>query len=109
MKTFGQVIAEARKAARLTHKAVAEQLRRGDGRKILAPYLNDLEHDRRYLLENAVIEQLAKILRISADVLHFYAKRVPGDLKGDSDDGRIEAAYRAFRIVLSKPTRAAHT
>jgi transcriptional regulator with XRE-family HTH domain len=76
MKTFGQVIVQARKVVGLTQKAVAERLRRGDGRKVLAPYLNDLEHDRRYPPENAVIQQLAKILNLSPDVLYFYAKRI---------------------------------
>jgi transcriptional regulator with XRE-family HTH domain len=71
MKTFGQVIVEARKAAGLTQKAVAERLCREDGRKVLPPWLNDLEHDRRYPPENAVIEQLAELLHISADVLYF--------------------------------------
>jgi hypothetical protein len=57
MKTFGQVIMEARKKAGLTQKEVAERLRREDGRKVLPPYLNDLEHDRRYPPENSVIDQ----------------------------------------------------
>jgi transcriptional regulator with XRE-family HTH domain len=48
MMTFGQVIMEARKKAGLTQKEVAERLRREDGRKVLPPYLKDLEHDRRY-------------------------------------------------------------
>jgi transcriptional regulator with XRE-family HTH domain len=78
MKTFGQVIREAHKSVGLTQKGVAERLRRGDGRKVLPLYLNDLEHDRRYPPEDAVIEQLAKILQRSPDVLYFYAKRVPG-------------------------------
>jgi len=60
MRTFGQVIVEARKAGSLTQNAVAERLRRGDGRRVLPPWLNDLEHDRRYPPENAVIEQLAR-------------------------------------------------
>lgn len=60
MKTFGQVIREARKSVGLTQKAVAERLRRGDGRKVLPPFLNDLEFDRRLPPENAVIEQLAR-------------------------------------------------
>ena len=100
MKTFGQVIVEARKAASLTQKAVAERLCRGDGRKVLPPWLNDLEHDRRYPPENAVIEQLAELLHISADILYFYARRVPGDISGDFDDNVIEAGYRAFRKEL---------
>jgi len=76
MKTFGQVIVAARKAAGLTQKAVAESLRRADGRNVLPSYLNDLEHDRRYSPENEVIEQLAKILKISAAFLYFYARRL---------------------------------
>ena len=39
MKTFGQVITEARKKAGLTQKEVAEQLRREDGRTVLPPFL----------------------------------------------------------------------
>jgi transcriptional regulator with XRE-family HTH domain len=102
MKTFGQIITAARKRAGLTQKEVAESIRREDGRKVLPPYLNDLEHDRRYPPENVVIEQLAKILRISADVLYFYAKRLPKDVELDADDSRVEEAYRAFRKVLQK-------
>jgi len=102
MKTFGQVITDARKKAGLTQKEVAERLRRGDGRVVLPPYLNDLEHDRRYPPENEVIEQLAKILKLSPDVLYFYAKRVPADVRRDADDTEVEAAYRAFRQVIDE-------
>lgn len=102
MKTFGQVITEARKKAGLTQKEVAERLRRGDGRTVLPPYLNDLEHDRRYPPENEVIEQLARILNLSSDVLYFYAKRVPADVRRDADDSEVEAAYRAFRKVIDE-------
>ena len=49
---------EKRKGAGLT-----QRLRRGDGLKVL-PHFNDLEHDRRYPPEDAVIEQLAKILNL---------------------------------------------
>ena len=44
----------------------------------MPPYLNDLEDNRRYPPENEVIEQLAKILKISADVLYFYAASAAG-------------------------------
>jgi transcriptional regulator with XRE-family HTH domain len=47
MKTFGQFIREARKSAGLTQKEMAERLRRSDGRKVLPPFVNDLEFDRR--------------------------------------------------------------
>jgi len=106
MKTFGQVITEARKKAGLTQKEVAEQLRREDGRKVLPPFLNDLEHDRRYPPENAVIEELAEILKISSDVLYFYAKRLPSDVARDADDTQVEEAYRAFRKALNPGKRS---
>jgi transcriptional regulator with XRE-family HTH domain len=77
----------------LTQKAVAERLRRGDGRKVLPPFLNDLEFNRRLPPENAVIEQLAKILNLSPDILYFYAKRLPGDIAHNVDEERIIAAY----------------
>ena len=105
MKTFGQVITEARKKAGLTQKEVAERLRRADGRTVLPPYLNDLEHDRRYPPENEVIEQLAKILKVSPDVLYFYAKRVPANVRRDADDNEVEAAYRAFRQVINEASK----
>jgi transcriptional regulator with XRE-family HTH domain len=107
MKTFGQVITEARKKAGLTQKEVAEQLLREDGRKVLPPFLNDLEHDRRYPPENGVIDELANILEMSADVLYFYAKRLPSDVTRDANDSQVEEAYRAFRKALDtgKKTR----
>lgn len=102
MKTFGQVLVRARKAAGLTQKRVAELLRRGDGWNVPAPYLNDLEHDRRYPPENPVIDQLASILNTSRDVLYFYAKRLPPDVRYDVTDGQVDAADAAFRRVLNQ-------
>lgn len=101
MKTFGQFIRKARKSAGLTQKEVAERLRRGDGRKVLPPFVNDLEFDRRRPPEDAVIEQLAEILKVPSDILYFYAQRVAEDVRVDAEDGRIAAAYRAFRKILN--------
>jgi transcriptional regulator with XRE-family HTH domain len=97
MKTVGQVLTEARKRAGLTQKEVAERLRREDGRPIYAPYLNSVEHDRRRPPPNFLIEQLAKILRISADILYYRACRMPSAIRGDIEHERVEAAYQAFR------------
>jgi transcriptional regulator with XRE-family HTH domain len=56
MKTFGQVLTEARKWAGLTQKEVAERPRREDGRPVDAQYLNAMEHDRRRPPPNFLIE-----------------------------------------------------
>jgi hypothetical protein len=53
--------------------------------------LNDLENDRPYRPENAMIEQLARILKIPADMLYFYAGCLPPQVDGNFDDGAIEA------------------
>jgi transcriptional regulator with XRE-family HTH domain len=100
MKTFGQVIREARKKAGLTQKDVAGRLKREDGRLVDPPYLNSLEHDRRYPPSHDLIEQLAKHLGISADVLYFYANRLPADVKREAEHHDVEAAYQALRKAL---------
>jgi hypothetical protein len=51
---------------------------------------------------SVLIEQLAKILKISPDVLYFYAYRLPGDVMRDFDEAIIEAAYSAFRRSLKE-------
>jgi transcriptional regulator with XRE-family HTH domain len=65
-KTFGKVIREVRKSTGLTRKAVAEQLHRGDGRKVLPPFLNDWSSTAAFRRRNAVIEKLTKILTAAA-------------------------------------------
>ena len=79
-----------------------------DGRKVLPPFLNDLEHDRYYPPADAMIERLAKILNLSSDVLYFYAKRVPADLRRDAEDSEVQAAYRAFRKVIDEAKTKPH-
>jgi transcriptional regulator with XRE-family HTH domain len=97
MKTFGQVIREARKSVGLAQKPVAERLRREDGREVLPQFLNALEFDGRLPPDNAVIEQLAKTLKLSPYIPYFCAKGVPGDIAHNVDKERIIAAYRAWR------------
>jgi transcriptional regulator with XRE-family HTH domain len=48
MKTFGELIAEGRKRAKLTQREFAARIKMEDGRPISAPYLNDLEHNLRH-------------------------------------------------------------
>jgi transcriptional regulator with XRE-family HTH domain len=100
MKTFGQVLREARKKAGITQRELAARLKREDGRPVDPPYLNAVEHDHRYPPEDYLIEQMARIVGISADVLYFHANRQPPDVKTEADQERLEAAYRAFRKAL---------
>lgn len=52
--------------------------------------------------EGAQIEQLAKVLNLSSDILYFYTKRVPPDVRRDATDSEVEAAYKAFRRVIDQ-------
>jgi transcriptional regulator with XRE-family HTH domain len=56
MNTFGQMIVEARKAAGLTQKAVAERPRRGDVARFYHRTSTIWKHDRRFPPENAMTE-----------------------------------------------------
>src|SRR6266849_621875 len=100
MKSFGQVLRDARKKAGLTQRELAARLKREDGRPVDPPYLNAVEHDHRYPPEDYLIEQMAKIVGISPDVLYFHANRQPTNVKTEADQERLEAAYRAFRRAL---------
>jgi transcriptional regulator with XRE-family HTH domain len=100
MKTFGHVLRETRKKAGITQRELAARLKREDGRPVDPPYLNAVEHDHRYPPEDCLIEQMARIVGVSADALYFHANRQPPDVKTEADHDRLEAAYRAFRKVL---------
>ena len=47
-----------------------------------------------------MIEQLAKSLKLSSDVLYFYAKQVSPDVRRDATDSEVETAFRAFGRVI---------
>ena len=101
MKTFGEVLAEARKRRGLTLKAVAARVLKDDGMPMSQPYLNDIELGHKGPPSDAMIRQLARILRVELDVLRFYANRVYEKPKGaDPEPEQIVAAYRAFRREL---------
>jgi transcriptional regulator with XRE-family HTH domain len=107
VKTFGQIIAEARKALGLSQKDLAAKTRKEDGEPISPQYLNDIEHDRRDPPSNFIIEDLAKNLKLSKEHLMAAAGLWPPDLRdklAGADPKKIEEAFTAFRKALkSKP------
>jgi len=103
MRTFGEVLAEARKRRGLTLKAVAARVLKDDGTPMSQPYLNDIELGHKGPPSDAMIRQLARVLGVEVEVLRFYANRVYEKPKGaDPEPGQIVAAYRAFRRELDK-------
>lgn len=97
--SFGHAIARARKARGLSQKQLAAKILKEDGRPISAQYLNDIERDRRNAPGAALIEQFARVLKVSEDYLYFLAGEIPPkDIRTAPDDPKqIEAAFLAFR------------
>ncbi len=103
MRTLGQFIVERRKELGLAGREVVAEVRNADRKPISIPYLVDLEHDRRKPSDE-VLEQLAKVLKVDADVLYFLAGRVPADLTAQSFSNAEElaAAWKAFRREVKR-------
>ena len=107
MRTFGEVIAEARKKAKLTQRQLAARIKNEEGRHISGPYLNDIEHGRRGAPPDYVIAQLARLLHLQLDVLYFRSERLPPDIRKRSvSDEQAAAAYRALREELRRPKKS---
>jgi len=103
VKTFGQIIAEARKALGLSQKDLAAKTRKEDGESISPQYLNDIEHDRRDPPSEFIIEKFAKNLKLPKEHLIAAAGLWPSDLRDKlpgADPKKVEEAFTAFRKVL---------
>ncbi|MDB6019625.1 MAG: transcriptional regulator [Pedosphaera sp.] len=101
--TFGEKIAEARKAIGLSQKDLAAKIFKEDRESISPQYLNDIEHDRRNPPSADMINQFATVLKVPPEILYFLAgKLTPEDLKKvtTDDQGKIVEAYKAFRRAL---------
>jgi len=105
VKTFGQIIAEARKALELSQKDLAALVLKEDGEAISPQYLNDIEHDRRNPPSEFIIEQFAKHLKLRPQPLMAAAGMWPTDIREKlrgADPKKVEAAFTAFRNVLKE-------
>src|SRR5215471_1304507 len=103
MRSFGEVIAEARKKAKLTQRQLAARIKNEEGRHISGPYLNDIEHNYRHPPRGYLLEQFARALDVDVDLLYFLAKQLPVeiDMNNVSEEQGV-AAYRAFRLALKR-------
>ena len=101
-KTFGEMIAEARKKAGLTQRQLAARIKTEEGRGISGPYLNDIEHNLRHPPRGFLLQQFAKELDLEVDLLYFMAKQLPHDIDTSKvSDEQVIAAYRAFRREMT--------
>ena len=103
--TFGEAIADARKALGLSQKEFASRVRKEDGTSITPQYLNDIEHDRRSPTTDQMVTALAKA--VGKDVEYFFVlagKLPPADIRKAStvSPERVQNAMLAFRKALGE-------
>jgi len=74
MTTLGEFLRQRRKELGLVGREVAAAVGKADGTPISTAYLVDLEHDHRKP-SDSVLNQLATVLQVDADVLFFLEGR----------------------------------
>jgi transcriptional regulator with XRE-family HTH domain len=108
--TFGQIVAGARKDARMSQKELASRILKEDGTPISPQYLNDLERDRRNPPAEPLLRQFAAQLGLDPEYLCFVAGQFPSDLRRMDGEAysqeRVAAAFRAFRRSLREAVGA---
>jgi transcriptional regulator with XRE-family HTH domain len=94
MRTFGDVIAQARKKAHLTQRQLAAQIKTEQGKAISGPYLNDIEHNLRHPPRGYLLEQFAHALDVDVDLLYFLAKQLPSEIDMNNVSEEQGVAHR---------------
>src|ERR1022692_2542444 len=104
MKTFGTMVAEARRAVGMSQKELASKVKKDDGQAISPQYLNDVERDRRNPPNEYLIVQIAAVLKLDKDLLCLAAGTIPDDLKklAATHPEQVEEAFKAFRKKVKK-------
>jgi len=97
--TFGQAIAKARQEIQLTLREAASLIKKENGQPISYQYLSDLERDRRSPPTGHLIEEIARVYRISPAYLFLKAHRLPSDIDPDNER-QANAALQALREKL---------
>ncbi len=107
LKTLGQAIRHYRNERGMSLRALADRV------GVTPPFMSDLEHDRR---RTNKLEEIAKALEISPEVLKKLDGRLPDDLKGwlQENPGMIDfleqvresgRSIEELRLLFSKPRR----
>lgn len=103
LETFGQKIANGRKALGLSQRELAARVIKEDGVPISPQYLNDLEKDRRNPPSDHLIQQFAQALNIPADALFLCAGTIPPDIRCvPVPPEQAVAAFKAFRREIKR-------
>jgi len=103
-RTFGKYISEVRKERGLSQKQLAELIEREEGGSISAQYLNDIEHDRRSPSSDHMIQQFARVLKVSSNYLYYLVGRMPAIVRqANVPPQKVDEWVAAFR--RANPTK----
>ena len=96
--TFGQAVAEARKAKMMSQKELASKIIKDDGAPISPQYLNDIERDRRNPPGDNLISRFAEVLEVPEEYFFFLAHEIPPKYRSDSpaNPSHVLQAFEAF-------------
>jgi transcriptional regulator with XRE-family HTH domain len=95
--TFGEVLSIARQKAGLGLRDVAERVHHEESDEHISfQYLNDLEKGRRNPPSDHLIEELARVLRVSRSYLYLHARKTPPEFPVPSDEGLADSLYQEW-------------
>src|SRR6476659_9523584 len=98
---FGKIVSEARKDAGIGQKELAFMIRKADGTRISAQYLNDIEAERRLAPPDPIVESIAAALKLNKDYLYYNAGRIPPDLRGRLKKETVIKMFSTLRKGLN--------
>ncbi len=103
MKTFGALIAHRRKELGLTQTELGARIKGRSGKPVSQKRITDIEHDRFGVPRTPVLKQLARALKLDIDVLYFWGRQIPPDIRAEGlSQETIKEAWRAFRGVVKR-------
>ena len=105
IRTFGSIIAGARRARLLSQKELAARIMKDDGTPISPQYLNDIERDRRNAPSEFLVAQFASQLDLDRDLLCLMAGALPQDLAdciSRVEPERVSEEFRVFRKSIQR-------
>ncbi len=107
--SFGFIIVQARKKAKISQKDLAARIKKEDGQPISAQYLNDIEYDRRGPPTDHIIEELARALNLAPDFLYLRAGKLPPDLRGlEVNSVQAVTLFETLRELLKEHDQETH-
>jgi len=103
MKSFGALVAHRRRELGLTQTELGARIKGRSGKPVSQKRITDIEHDRFGVPRAPVLKQLARALKLDVDVLYFWGRQIPPDIRAEGlSEEAIQEAWRAFRAVVRR-------